>query len=158
MKYNIRIRWKNNSDEVGREYATRFLFLTMQELEREAKRRAPIFEGHLKRSIQFTPTQPGQTRYVLYSDKAYAKAMEFGTEPPHPIPPDAYKDLERWARIKLGDAGLAYPIAQKIEEEGLTAHPFLRPALQEVRQNKMDLIRRRALNHIERKYRGRTGL
>ena len=139
----LRVNFKNDTEKIGKAYASHFLFLTMQEIERTAKSKVPVFEGHLRRSILTEPLEAGHFRYFVYSDKAYARAMEYGTQAPHPLPPEAYEDLQRWARIKLGDGGLAFPIAKKIEEEGLNAQPFFRPALNEVKTNKLRLIRQR---------------
>lgn len=146
----LNFKFNNRTDRIGKKYVTHFLFLTMLEIERKTMEKAPTHEGMLKNSFFLEPRETGSTKYILYSDKVYARAMEFGTEPPHPMPAEAIENLKRWARLKLGDESLAYPIAWNIRQNGLTAQPYLRPALNEVKTNELPRIKERTNRAFKR--------
>lgn len=85
----------------------------------------PEDRGTLRQSM-FQPERRGDD--VVYGATApYAEPMEFGTDPF--VPP--LRPLKEWAGRVLGDESLGYPVQQKIAEEGVNAHPFLRPSAEE---------------------------
>lgn len=66
----------------------------------------------------------------------YAVWIEYGTQP-HAVSVNGIKNLEGWAKRKLGLSekeakSASYAIANKIKAEGTKAQPFLRPAWDEV--------------------------
>lgn len=58
----------------------------------------------------------------------YGYVQEYGRKPGKMPPVGAIK---RWARIKLGDEGLGYPIARSIARKGTKPHPFFEPGIDE---------------------------
>lgn len=66
---------------------------------------------------------------IIVSMPEHLKYVEFGRLPGKMPPVEA---LEGWAERKLGDKDLAWPIAIKIEKEGIEPRPFIRPTLDKV--------------------------
>lgn len=62
--------------------------------------------------------------HVGSSRVSYAAAVEFGSVPHAP----PFEPIARWAKRK-GLPKAAWPIWQKIREEGTQPHPFMRPAI-----------------------------
>ena len=50
-----------------------------------------------------------------------------------------------WARRHGGDEGMGYAIQQKIAKQGVNAHPFFRPAMNEVKEKWMPQYMNKAL-------------
>ena len=71
----------------------------------------------------------------IFSTLTYAPKVEFGSgargDGQIPAVPVAGKELLDWARRKLGNEGLAYPIAKVISQQGTYAHPYLNPAAED---------------------------
>jgi len=93
----------------------------------DARAAAPVHLTTLRQSIL-----PGEIEVrndnvvaLVVAEAEYASFVEFGTRPHFP-PVDALKD---WAAAKLGDEGLAFPVARAIGERGTRPQPFLGPAL-----------------------------
>lgn len=102
---------------------------SMFKMEELAIRNAPVDTGFLKQRISLFP-QILSDNYVLSAHAPYSEAMEYGTRPFYaPIAP-----LKEWARRKLGDENAAWAIRAKIAKVGITAQPFMRPALFQVAQ------------------------
>lgn len=108
---------------------------TALRIEEDAKRRAPANFGHLRSVIRtrFNEAQTLAEVGVFEGATAgghqvnYAPYVELGTRgQPRKFPPLA--PLILWARRKLGDARLAWPVALKIYQRGTPAQPFLKPA------------------------------
>ena len=107
----------------------RALRRSMMKMQALAVRRAPFHIGHLRQRIDLFP-QLLADEYYLVSRAPYSAAMEYGTRPFFaPIAP-----LKEWARLKFGDESIGGAVWAKIAREGITPHPFMRPALYEVRQ------------------------
>jgi len=80
--------------------------------------------GDLQRSIQIFRTDEGVI--WLGTRIHYAEDVWQGTEP-HIV--EDFQGLQVWARRKLGDESLAYPVFQKIAREGTDANPFVERAI-----------------------------
>lgn len=112
------------------EKAKKVLFDSMLKMQEIAITKAPIDQGILAGSIHLLPMQPGALEYTLWARSSYARAVEFGTSP-HFVP---IEPLKGWATRKLGDQSLAWAVRAKIAKEGTDAHPFFRPAMDEVKE------------------------
>lgn len=73
--------------------------------------------------------------WVLVGAK-YGGYVEFGTRP-H-MPP--VEPLKQWAKRKLGDEKLGYPVALKIKKEGTKPQPYLYPAMEQNRDKLVALL------------------
>lgn len=94
-----------------------------------AKAKAPVFRGLLRVSIVQNVREEGN-RIVgeVGSALPYAQVVEFGRNQGW-FPP--LENLRLWARRKLGDDRLAFPIARAIKRRGFKAQPYLGPAAEE---------------------------
>lgn len=128
MELKLGIKWNVNK-KLTEEQAKRVLFDCMLKLQELATINAPVDTGRLKTSIKFFPMAPGFSEYILTDGVEYGIHMEYGTIP-HYV---SAKHLKDWARRVLGDENAAYPVAKKIAEVGVEAHPFFRPALDQVK-------------------------
>lgn len=128
MNLKLEIKWNINK-KLTEEQAKRVLFNCMLKLQELAVLNAPVDTGRLKSTIKFYPTASGFSEYVLTDGVDYGIHMEYGTVP-HYV---SAKHLKDWARRVLGDENAAYPVAKKIAEVGVEAHPFFRPALIQVK-------------------------
>ncbi|MEK0335809.1 MAG: hypothetical protein QQN41_00030 [Nitrosopumilus sp.] len=126
LKFNINWEIKNRETE---EKVKLVLFDCMVKMHELATINAPVDVGTLKASIKLFPSVPGFKSYVLADGVTYGIHMEFGTRP-HYI---SAKHLKGWAKRVLGDEGAAYPVAKKIALLGVEAQPFMRPALDQVK-------------------------
>lgn len=80
------------------------------------------FEGDLKKSVTTEIRRGGGTvSLVVGPDADHAKYVLYGTRP-HRAPFDPIKE---WARRKLGDEDLWWPVWLKIEREGTRPRDFL---------------------------------
>lgn len=138
MNFNFKLK-NYRLDEEGRTIARRVLFLSMLRIQELSKLYANAFTGDLKRSITLEPIRPDSDTYRLFSPLQYAAPLEFGTSP-HAVPIDP---LKKWAKRKLGDEDAAWAIANKIKKEGTNAHPFMRPAFDQVKNTELRDIARR---------------
>jgi HK97 gp10 family phage protein len=96
-------------------------------IQREAKKRAPVDTGNLRSRIHLTHYK-NQLEIGIGTRVKYARAVEFGTQPHFP-PPGA---LTGWAK-RHGMAGNEERIAWKIYHRGTPAQPFLFPAFEQER-------------------------
>ena len=94
-----------------------------------AKEKAPVWRGMLRVSIvQTVKTEDNKLVAEVGSGLPYASAVEFGRKIGW-FPP--LNDLKVWARRKLGDERLAYPVARAIKRRGYREQPYLEPAIKE---------------------------
>jgi hypothetical protein len=111
------------------------LYAAMVKMKELAIRKAPTDMGLLRNSISIIPNTTNSNEYVLQDGVSYGVYMEFGTSPHWaPIQP-----LKEWAQRHSKDVGFAYALRQKIKNEGVDAHPFFRPALEEVKKHWLPL-------------------
>jgi len=87
----------------------------------ELKRRAPVHDGELRRSIRGSIKNEELLIYMV----GYAINVEFGSKP-HWTSVD---NLKKWAKDKLGDEKLAYALQRHIAMYGTKPHPFIRETL-----------------------------
>jgi len=82
--------------------------------------------GELKKSLKVSSKDMKST---VSTDLKYAASVEYGSGP-HTAP---LSQLQAWALKKFGDANIGGAIWQSIRENGTKPHPFMRPALDENR-------------------------
>ncbi len=116
-----------------KEKLKKVLFRAMVDMQKIAKQKCPVDTGRLRNSIKLFPTSSGAAKYMLAATVEYAGDVEFGTAP-HFV---SVKELKDWARRKLGDESKAGAVADKIRRFGTNAQPFMRPALMQVKENKL---------------------
>jgi len=127
LKFNVKISGLEEGQKITKEKAEKILMLCMMKMEELAIKNAPVDQGFLRLNISLFP-QLLSNKYVLTSNADYSAAMEYGTRPFWaPIEP-----LKAWAARKIGDEGLGYAIQANIAKYGIKAHPYFRPALNEV--------------------------
>ena len=105
------------------------LFKAMLKMHELAVGYCPVDTGRLKGTIKIFPMVPGFNKYILHDGVDYGIHMEYGTSP-HYV---SASNLKGWASRVLGDANLAYAVGSKIAMKGVEAHPFMRPALKQVK-------------------------
>jgi len=116
-----------------KEKLKKVLFRAMIDMQKIAKQKSPVDTGRLRNSIKLFPSSPGAIKYILAATVDYAGDVEYGTAP-HFV---SAKELKDWARRKLGDENVAGAVAEKIRRVGTNAQPFMRPALLQVKENKL---------------------
>lgn len=125
MVQSIEFDIKSQLDEnISSEIAVEILSRTMNEMRNEAIIQANQNSdtGELSSKIQLKVVSDEEIR--LQSLAQHSSAMEYGTVPFWaPVQP-----LKDWAKRKLGDENIGYAVQKKIAKEGITAHPFFRPA------------------------------
>jgi len=128
MKIRFTVKENMKTDQII-ERTKKILFDSMLKMQELAITKAPVDMGILAGSIHLEPMIPGYAEYTLWARSAYAAAMEYGTSP-HFVP---IEPLKGWAARKLGDESLAWAVRAKIAKKGTSAHPFFRPAMDEVK-------------------------
>lgn len=137
MKFSFGSKFRYD-DEVADKIYKEILFKAMLNIQNKSKKKCPENVGDLRRSIKLKPINPNASEYFVFSNLGYAAPMEYGTVPYYaPINP-----LKEWAKKKLGDEDVGYAIQAKIAKEGINAHPFFRPALDETINADLDKIGR----------------
>ncbi len=112
------------------EHFENVLFKTVLKLHSTALRNAPSgATNELRSKIDFFPKSRGHHKYKVISQANHSAAVEFGTKPHW----TSVENLKAWARRKLGDENAAYAIQRKIAKFGTDRHPFMVPALMEVK-------------------------
>jgi len=128
LRIKVSFNGLNRMKKVSKNKLKRVLMKSMFKMQEIAIRKAPVDLGDLRQKIDLFP-EVLSDNYVLKSKAPYSAAMEFGTRPFYaPIKP-----LKEWAGRKLGDEKLGYAVKNKIAKYGITAHPYMRPALFEVK-------------------------
>jgi len=112
--------------------AKRILMLCMMKMEEIAIKNAPFDKGFLRLNISLFP-QILSYSYILTSNADYSADLEYGNTPKNVNLGDILAWVERKG-IASGDGAenVAWYVAKKIREEGVNAHPFMRPALMQV--------------------------
>jgi len=128
MRLKFKIDWKVDEQKTE-EKAKEVLFNCIIKMHELANLYCPVDTGRLRNSIIFHPSTPGYKKYVLSDGVDYGIHVEFGTSP-HVVSAEL---LKPWAKRVLKDPNLAYPVAMKIAKKGTEAHPFFRPALDQVK-------------------------
>ena len=128
MKLNFKISGKIDKKKAIKQ-AKLVLFKCMVKMNELAIINCPFDTGTLRTSIKLFPSSPGYAEYILAAGVSYSQNVEFGSSP-HYV---SAKHLKDWARRKLGDENLAYPIAKSISKKGTKEQPFMRPALKQVK-------------------------
>jgi len=111
-----------NAPSAVREANRKRIFDAMKKGFAVAQNNAPEDRGTLKQSA-FPPEERRNGVIEFGYTQPYAQAMEFGTEPYWP----PAQPLVEWADRVLGDPGAGYAIQQKIAEQGVDPHPYVRP-------------------------------
>lgn len=114
-------------------------------VEKKAKEYSPINYGNLRGSIHTEgPTAAANNIQVIVgTNTIYAPYMEYGTRPHFP----PVRALQNWARHKLGDERLAFPVARAISRRGLQGRLYFRRARDES-QAELDRNLKTALTNI----------
>ena len=126
LKFNVESEIKKKLTE---EQLKLVLFKSMVKMMELANINCPVDTGRLRNSIVLDPAEPGYSNYILSDGVDYGISVEFGTHP-HLV---SAENLKGWARRVLKDKNLAYPVAAKIAKFGTEAQPFMRPALDQVK-------------------------
>ena len=138
----IDYKYEINEEKIEALYKE-ILFKSVLKMHELAVRNAPSgATDELRQRINFEPKQYGATEYMLISASLHSAPVEFGTKP-HKVNP---MWLKAWARRKLGNEDLAYPVAKKIAKVGTDAHPFFYPAYLETRKYWLPKITRETLS------------
>lgn len=103
-------------------------------VQNNAKDRAPVDTGHLRRNISSVATENEAVIGVSLAIVPYAAAIEFGSVPHW----TSVKNLEEWAR-KHGIN--PYALQRSIAHKGTPAHPYLRPGLEASAKQIGDIFR-----------------
>jgi len=128
MNIDFKVKVKMPENEEIKAKLRKALYKSMVKMKEIAIRQAPVDLGELRASIQLEPNNMNSDVYYLHDGVSYGACMEYGTRA-HWVP---IKPLIEWARRHKGDEGFAYAVRAKIAKEGVNAHPFFRPALNEV--------------------------
>lgn len=124
MKLVLSAKGKVNKDLTLKQLK-KVLFRSVVKMHQLAVMNAPVDTGRLKNSINIIPFTPGQIKYLLVAGVEYAEAIEFGTSP-HIIKPLNKQSL----KFKSGNQVV---FSKKVLHPGTEAQPFLRPALDQVK-------------------------
>ena len=128
FKIKANSKFSINASTKTKDPLRRVLMKCMFKMEELALAKAPFDTGELREKISLFP-QVLSDRYVLASRAKHSREMEYGTVPFFaPIDP-----LKAWAKRKLGDENIAYAVRNKIAKVGIKAHPFMRPAIYDVK-------------------------
>ena len=126
--FNFKIKYSGPNEQKIIDKPKRVLMKCMFKMEELAIQKAPFDRGTLREEITLFP-QILANEYFLTSNASYSAVMEYGSRPFYaPIKP-----LKEWARRKLGDESLGYAVRAKIADVGITAQPYMRPSLFEVK-------------------------
>lgn len=90
-------------------------------------------DSYLANQSAVEPTVLDDGSVVWGYNAEYARPVEEGSRP-HWIPLRAVRNsLMKWARRVLGDESAAWPVRQKIAEEGTDAQPYVQPGVDAMR-------------------------
>lgn len=123
-------------------------------IQEDARRNAPVHFGRLRSDIQFGTSQ-GRDSFEaqVYNTVEYAPFVEFGTKSKVEVPEELtlyaqqfrggkggsfdqlLDHIERWAHLKGLPPEAAFPIARAIARDGVSARPYLFPAVENERPN-----------------------
>ena len=122
LKFNIKSEVKKKRTA---EHLMMVLFRSMVKMHELAVINCPVDKGFLKNSIILKPANPGYENYILGDGVAYGIDVEFGTSP-HVIKPKKKKAL----KFKMDNKTI---FAKKVMHPGTEAQPWMRPALDQVK-------------------------
>jgi len=122
------VRRRTGLTRTGKEKLKKKLKSIGFQIEREAKKNAPVDTGRLRASITTDVTMnQGLPMVKVGTNVEYAPYIEFGTQP-HVITPDS-KEALQWTDPETGE-----PVfAKKVKHPGTEEQPFLLPAVDTVR-------------------------
>lgn len=129
MRLKFSIKSEVNSKEAV-EHLKMVLFKSMVKMHELATINCPVDTGRLRTSIILKPTSPGYDQYMLSDGVDYGIHVEYGTSPHYMSP----ANLKGWSRRVLGKESMAFAVAAKIAKKGTEAQPWMRPALDQVKQ------------------------
>lgn len=124
MKINLSIQTKISKEEVI-DHLKIVLFKCMLKIHELATINCPVDKGFLRASLIMNPTSPGYDHYIVADGVTYGIDVEFGTSP-HIIRPIKRKAL----RFTIDNKTI---FAKKVMHPGTEAQPFMRPALDQVK-------------------------
>ena len=132
LKLNVKMTGLDKGQKMTKDKAKRILMLCMMKMEEIAIKNAPVDKGFLRLNISLFP-QILSYSYILTSNADYSADLEYGNTPKNVNLGDILAWVERKG-IASGDGAenVAWYVAKKIREEGVNAHPFMRPALMQV--------------------------
>ena len=132
LKLNVKMTGLDKGQKMTKDKAKRILMLCMMKMEEIAIKNAPFDKGFLRLNISLFP-QILSYSYILTSNADYSADLEYGNTPKNVNLGDILAWVERKG-IASGDGAenVAWYVAKKIREEGVNAHPFMRPALMQV--------------------------
>lgn len=109
------------------------------EIADEARKRAPVDQGDLRRGIKVVGDNKIVVNAVDANGKSYAASVELGRRPGGPTPPaSAGSRLSIWA----GTPNRAvWELAKAIAQSGIKPHPFFFPAVKAVAERHFRNIR-----------------
>ncbi|MFP4615569.1 MAG: HK97 gp10 family phage protein [Thiohalorhabdus sp.] len=125
---------------------------SLQELAREARRRAPKATSTLTNSIR--AIKPLPLAGMVVPGVAYARYVEEGIGPGS-WPPQ--QDLVEWIRTRgvtpddpsMDDEDLAYVIARAIHQRGIPPQPYMAPTYEAKRDRVEQILRRSAYDGLK---------
>lgn len=127
LRFRVKTTGFDKGSEEAIKRARKVLMMSMFKMEELCIRNAPFDRGDLRQKITIFP-EVLANHYIITSHAPQSAALEYGTRPFYaPIKP-----LQDWAGRKLGDPAIGWAIRAKIAKEGITAHPYMRPAFYEV--------------------------
>lgn len=124
-------------------------------VERQGKANAPVWRGHLRRSITSTKApfgttvSPLVTTTMVGSNLPYADVMEKGRRPDRPAPPTAA--IAAYLSAKGKDPRAAWVVARKIGRDGIEGKFYMRRALEALKpriRQEFEDAKRRAIARI----------
>lgn len=125
------------SPQILGKHLTRAIGRVIQEMARDAKRKAPKAFSTLVNSVG--AVQPSPVEGVVFSGVDYARAVEEGRDGGGRMPPRAH--IEDWIKVRrivpddpsMSQRDLSFVIARSIARNGTPAQPFMAPAYEDNR-------------------------
>ena len=132
MKFKVEIKGFEKGKRKTIDKGKRVLQKSMFKMEELAVDNAPFDKGFLRANIRTTP-KTLSNKYVLTSGAPYSTDLEYGNTPRDV----KFVDIEKWVErkgIATGQGVYAFTnyVVKKIRSEGVNAHPFMRPARDQV--------------------------
>ena len=143
MNFDIQTPRMENSKAQVNNGMKQVLWRAMAKMEEIAKNKAPVDTGMLKNRIHLTPLQFGATAYILSDGVSYGIDLEYGNRP-HNVPMGPLIEWVKRKGIRTTEGGqiaFAKYVQKKIRTKGVNAQPFFRPALHEVQQKWLPMIK-----------------
>lgn len=122
-----KLNFKNSKSIIARQ-VNEAIRKSTEVVKQNVKRKAPVFDGTLKKAITSKTRNLYGEVGIGESAEKYGYVQEYGRKS-HKLPPVGA--LKKWARVKLGDENLAYPLARSIAAKGTKPQPFFEPGVQQ---------------------------